>query len=757
MNDFLKPDDEIALREEDSRNPSELTALTDSSALNSPTISAVQVVEAVLTCLESVGDEIGEMLDHGQLRRNLSNRASEVAKPGDVTSNVHAMISESAAAANLRIDLLRVLPSEAIEFLRPAAPLAKFWISDSGRLEWLLLTESRRRKVRIIDSVNKRAVWQSRAKFFHALDNNAAAGGTWVAFQPMLLCHSRSTHGDPRQTPWERYVELLAPERSDMGVILVFAVLVGILTLSTPIAVESLVNTVAFGQLLQPVIVLALLLFIFLAFAAVIRALQVYVAEIIQRRIFVRIAGDLVVRLPRVPHDFWMTHYGPELINRFFEVVTVQKVTAQLLLDGIALVLQALIGMAVIAFYHPILLGFDVVLILMIVAVVFLLGRGAVSTSIDESRQKYATAAWLEELARHPLAFRSTGGMSLALDHGDRLITSYVGARSSHFRILMRQTVAMLALQVVASTVLLGLGGWLVIRGELTLGQLVAAELIVTVIVGSFAKIAKYLDSYYDVMASVDKLWHLLDMPMELSKGIDLPRKSIGISLTIHDLITHPLPGGLKVHTKTLQVQAGERVALVGPNSNLRRSLVQTIAGLQEPVSGHVELDELDCRRLRPESIYDQIAVVADPEVFEGTIAENIHLGRFDVAEIDIRAALQSVGLLDEFLDLPLGLSTTIGTDGRQFSHEQLVRLMLARAIAVKPRLLLIDGAMDVLPDATIEVLLRNLLDVLPGATVIISTGRRKVAELCRRQWAIDGDGYVHEVTANRLRAPSTV
>jgi len=670
---------------------------------------------------------------------------------------VHGAISGLTTVANMRIDLLKLPPLEAVKLIRPAAPIARFWISAPGRLEWLVLTECRGKKLKIIESVGHGATWQSKKNFLNTLEKNGAAGDVWVALQPMLLCHPTADHGAQRLPPWTRYLELLAPERSDIGVVLVFALLVGVLTLSTPIAVESLVNTVAFGQLLQPVIVLAILLFTFLTFSAAIRALQVYVTEIIQRRMFVRIAGDLVIRLPRVKHEFWSSHYGPELINRFFEVVTIQKVTAQLLLDGLALVLQALIGMAVIAFYHPILLGFDVVLVMLIMAIIFLLGRGAVTTSINESRQKYATAAWLEELARHPLAFRSTGGMSLAVDQGDRLVTSYLSARSSHFRILMRQTIATLALQVMASTVLLGLGGWLVIRGELTLGQLVAAELIVTVIVGSFAKIAKYLDSYYDVLASVDKLGHLFDMPTVMSKGVDLPRNRAGIALTIHDLTTHPLPCGKQVTTNTLQVKPGEHVAITGPNANLRRAFLQAIAGLREPVSGHVELDELDCRRLRPESLYDQIAVITDPEVFEGSIAENIHVGRLDVAEVDIRSALQTVGLLDELLDLPLGLSTRTSTDGRQFSLEQLVRLMLARAIAVKPRLLLIDGAIDVLPDATVEALTKNLLHALAGTTVLISTGRRKVVELCQRQLSIDADGRVQEVVPARRRTPSVV
>ena len=422
---------------------------------------------------------------------------------------------------------------------------------------------------------------------------------------------------------------------------------------------KALVNTVAFGQFVQPVVVLATILGVFLAFAAAMRAVQVYVAEIIQRRLFVRIAGDLAHRLPRVKSEFWDRHYGPELTNRFFEVVTVQKVTTQLLLEGSSLLLQTLVGMAVIAFYHPILLGFDAFLLLFILSIIFVLGRGAVSTSVDESRQKYATAAWLEDLARYPSAFTGRSGMAFAVEETDRRVAGYLSARVEHFRILMRQVVASLALQVIASTVLLGIGGWLVIRGELSLGQLVAAELIVTVIVGSFAKIGKFLEGYYDVMASMDKLGHLFDMPIERLDGVETAKSDEGMSISMHAVASPPTPSGQRLQQVSLTMFAGEQVAIAGGSAALRRRLLDVIIGRVEPTAGRLELDGMDARRLCLESLRDQSAFVSGPEIFQGTIAENIHLGRPTVREQDLIASLQAVGLWDELLALPAGLRAT--------------------------------------------------------------------------------------------------
>jgi ABC-type bacteriocin/lantibiotic exporter with double-glycine peptidase domain len=645
-------------------------------------------------------------------------------------------LAELAPSWRLHIDLLEVSMREALALVRPTAPLALIRRAPSGAFDWLLIADHHGKKVKVYSAAaHQAAQWISLKQLQRTIGEAERAHYAWLALQPLLPCEQlHEVHGLGASPHW-RYLQLLAPERSDIFVIVIFAVVVGLLALSTPIAVEALVNTVAFGQFIQPVIVLAVMLFVFLAFAAAMRAVQTYVAEIIQRRIFVRISSDLAQRLPRVRRDFWNQHYGPELINRFFEVVTVQKITTQLLLDGLALLLQTLVGMSVIAFYHPVLLGFDVFLLLLIVGIVFVMGRSAVGTSIEESRQKYATAAWLEELARHPTVFRSHSGVNFAVDQANQCVTSYLQARQSHFRVLMRQIVAMLALQVLASTVLLGLGGWLVITGELTLGQLVAAELIVTVIVGSFAKIGKYLEGYYDVMASVDKLGHLFDMPMQSHDGVELPRANSGMAVTVEEFAIDETADALAPQRQsTFVVSAGERIAVEGGAGRARSHLLDVISGVVPAPYGHVEFDGYDLRRVAPESVYSQAAFVRQPEIFAATIAENIHVGRTGVNEGDIRRALKATGLLEEFLDLPEGLSTPLGSEGHVLSHDQRVRLMFARAIAGSPRLLLVDGAFDLLPDGLVEEVVRGAVEALPCCTFIVSTGRGDVARLFERR-----------------------
>lgn len=555
----------------------------------------------------------------------------------------------------------------------------------------------------------------------------------FVTLEPGFGSHPGRESVEGHLTPFARLRALIQPEVSDIITVCIYALIVGLLTLATPIAVEALVNTVAFGRFLQPVIVLALLLFMFLAFSAAIRAVQTIVVEIVQRRLFARVAGDLAYRLPRVKMSELDGTYAPELVNRFFDVVTVQKVTAQLLLDGLGLVLSALVGMTVLAFYHPWLAGFDIALILMIAFVVSILGRGAVDSSVKESKKKYAMAAWLEDISRCPVTFRTDGGSEFALERADRVVHDYLSARKKHFRILMRQVLFALALQAIASTALLGIGGWLVISKELTLGQLVAAELIVAIIVGSVAKLGKHMESFYDLLAAVDKLGHLFDLKIERTDGV----------------LTTKTSGAAKIEMSRLQyaehsgrfngeISPGEFVALLGNAGSGKSRLCDVIYGLRSPHSGHLTIDSSDPRDLRPDVLRRRVALARDVEFFEGTISENIHLERPSVSSSDVNSVLDQLGVLDELLMLPDGLGTKLAANGGSLSSSQLRRLMLARSIVGQPGLILIDGLLDGFSDAELEEVGAALGSLKNECTIIVATGQQRVADLCTRTLSVE-------------------
>lgn len=665
----------------------------------------------------------GREIEHLRAEHLLSE--ARIAWPGEPDVQGLKWLAEATKSLGLRTRIARLSLEKALRFAQDGALLVGESLNDTAPL---VVYDFDGSTVQIAAGYLDGRRKVSTAEFTKLVDERSA--GTeeqaWLIVEDLELTHETSHHFHHR--PVRRLLALLRPEKSDIWVVVVFAFFAGVLSLATPIAVESLVNIVMFGQLLQPLLILSLMLFAFLAFAAAMRAMQTFAVEVIQRRLFVRVAADLAYRFPKVCPNSLHGEYGPELANRFFDIVTLQKVVAQMLLDGISIVLTTLVGMSVLAFYNPWLLGFDLLLLATVIIGVLGLGRGAIAASILESKQKYKIAAWFEDLLRCTTTFKISGAGEFAVDRANNLTAGYLSYRQKHFSVLFRQLLFILGLQAVAGTVLLGFGGWLVIREELSVGQLVAAELIVAAILSSLAKLGKHIEGFYDVVAAVDKLGHLFDLDMEPQDGLLALPTSGGARLRMTD-VTHSNGGSWLKQGVTLSVDSGQHVALLSSTPAETRTLFDILYGLSTPEAGHVEIEHTDPRDVRPDVLRQTVSLVREVELFTGTIAENVHLGRPTVTMTDIRTALQAVDLLDTILRLPDGLDTLINATGAPLASSQLLRLMLARGIVGQPSLMLVDGTFDHLPDATLESTCQALVENLPGCTFLVATQRKQVAD----------------------------
>lgn len=537
--------------------------------------------------------------------------------------------------------------------------------------------------------------------------------------------------------PFQRLWALLRSERQDLGVVFVYAVAVGVLGLATPVVVQVLVNTVAFGSLLVPIVVLSFVLFLCLAFAAVLRGLKRYVVEMLQRRVFVRMVADLAWRLPRVRLNVFDKQHGPELVNRFFDILTVQKAASSILVDGLSAAIQAAVALVLLAIYHPVLLGFDVFLIVAIIALMVGLGRRGTTTAIRESKVKYQVAGWLEEVAAHPGLFKLTGGAELAVQRADDVAHAYLDARESHFRIFFRQYMGTLFLQVVAASTLLGLGGWLVIERQLSLGQLVAAELVVAAVLSAYAKFAEKLDMFYDLLAGLDKLGTLVDLPLEEQTGTALECRGRPLEVGVHDL-SYSFDSNVVLADIDLLLAPGDRVAIFGKDGSGKSIFGGVLAGLRLPARGRVAFDGIDVNELRPDSVRAASALCRGFEVVTGSLAENVRLGRPDLSRRDLLRALEAVGLASVAEALPRGLDTPLAPSGAPLSSTQVMRLMIARAIAGSPRLLVVDQTLDGLdPDSRRDVL-EVLSDPRAPWTLVVLTQNPDVLDALPRRYRLE-------------------
>ncbi len=545
-------------------------------------------------------------------------------------------------------------------------------------------------------------------------------------------------------SPWARARLLLGLDRADIRLAFVYGGAIGVLSLATPIAVQALVNTIALGALLQPLLVLTVLVAVVLTFAGVVRVLQAHVVEAIQVRMFVRTTADVSRRLFDCPPVAHGRASPAQLTARFLEVPVLQKAVAILLVDGIDLLLKLVVGIALLTVYHPILLLFALSLVGSLLLVTFIGGRGAIATALDESYAKYAIVGWFERAVHYAGGPRSIGGRQRAVERVDHLTRRYRDARRAHFRKLLRHLAGGIAIKVVGGAALLGIGGALVVAGQLTLGQLVAAELIFASIAIALVKLHKQLEAVYDLVASSVKLAELVEVPTERRGGEHLTGNGAMSVKLVGASIGHDAASPL-VRDLDLTIAAGERVAIMGAGACGKSTLVDALATLHPLAKGVIAFDELDLRQLALAELRGQLVCMreGETELAPDSIEENLRMVRPYVTLGQIEEALGTVYLSATVGALPDGLSTHLTRSGRPLSASATRRLAIARALLAVPRLWLVDGGFDDLGlgNDHKQLLLDKLFAGRNRTTIVVVTDDPDVLGRCDRIIRIEHGG----------------
>ncbi len=506
--------------------------------------------------------------------------------------------------------------------------------------------------------------------------------------------HEHGHHGHGHEIDvkylFSKLFKLFKEEKKDFTVVLIYAVIVGLMSLVVPLSASAIVNSVMLG-LSSQLAMLCVLVAIGLLIVGAFDVMKRYVSDILQRRIFVRTSFDIAYRLPRMTQSAFNQEYAPEVVNRFFDVLTIQKTIGKFLLDGTGSGLVILIGLILLAVYHPFFILFDIALLAFVPIVIFVLGQNGLETSVKESKKKYALVSWFEEIARCQASFKLFSKPEFVYQRVDAIAVNYVEARHKHFLVLARQMIGSAIFRAAATVGVLGLGGALVLSEQLTIGELVAAELVVIAMLGAIEKLIEQFENHYDLFTAIDKVSHLVDRPLEPSGGEPAPKFEGAVSVDLKNV-----EFGYDEHHKvlkgvTLHIAKGARVSLVGTSGSGKTTLANLLLGLYEPSRGKIMIDDYDISRMSLESIRKTVSIVLEAnELFDGTIEENITMGR-DFTYEQLVWALKTAQLYDEVYSLPDGLKTHLVPMGQNVSIGMRRRIMFARAIIGKPRLLILD------------------------------------------------------------------
>lgn len=510
------------------------------------------------------------------------------------------------------------------------------------------------------------------------------------------------------------WIRILKPEKNFYIVTFIYACAISLLSLAIPISIQALVNTVTFAVLKQPLIIVSLLLLALLGFSGMLRGLQDYAIEYFQRHFFARATLEISQHIMNAKEESLQQVYRGDLINRFFEIDAVKKAVSKILAEGVALVLQTIVGMLLLAFYHPYFLAFDIVLAGLLALVWILFGQKAMDSAIKESKAKYKVAAWLEQLTQTNKLFKSLSGRAAAKKRTDGVISHYLEKRGIHFKYLFRQIIMLLGIYAFLSALILGLGGFLVMEGQLTLGQLVAAEIVVAVILSGFAKAGDYLESVYDVHASLDKLADFIPIQTENPSGdIKLDPKEGNI---VFDDVHFERAGSRYSYNQVFEV--GKNYLITEDFDSTQRAFLELINAEVQPRRGRILFGEYNITNVCPYAWRDEIYIIDNPKIIEGSVEKNLSWGIENYSEAQINEALDLVGLSELIGRLPEKTDTILWPEAGVLSVGEIIRLDLARAIMKKPSWVVISSVFYQVPTALQEKVLSALKDKGIGVLV---------------------------------------
>ena len=497
-------------------------------------------------------------------------------------------------------------------------------------------------------------------------------------------------------SPWKRLINLLKLDKKDIRQLFYYAIFAGLVALTLPLGIQAIVNLIQGAQVSTSWIVLVVLVTLGVAFQGILQLMQIRILENLQQKIFTRSSFEFAYRFPKIKMSELRSYYPPELANRFFDTLTVQKGLSKILLDFPAAFLQIVFGLILLSFYHPFFILYGLLLVALIYLVFKYTAKKGLETSLSESKSKYKVAHWIQEIARSLISFKLSGRTQLAMERNDLFTTEYLEARESHFRILVLQFIQMIGFKVLVTAGLLIIGGLLVLNQQMNIGQFVAAEIIILLVIGSVEKLITGLEAFYDVLTSLEKIGQVVDKELEPQTGENPFEGDQSIQFELEN-IGYTTPDGKEIlNDVNLTINKQNRIVLTGGSGSGKTTLLKVISGLNAPTSGSIYINDTSMKGVMPNKFRGYVGQVLPGQLpFEGSILENITFGDTSISNEQLHQVLKNLGLLHFIKEQPNGIHTQLYSDGNRLSFTIARRIILARAIINEPRLLLLKDPLE--------------------------------------------------------------
>lgn len=558
-----------------------------------------------------------------------------------------------------------------------------------------------------------------------------------------------------RLTPFQRFWRLLKPDQKEITNVYIYSIFNGLVSLSLPLGIQAIVNLIQGGQVSTSWVILVGIVVLGVALSGLFQIYQLKITEQLQQKIFTRAAFEFAYRIPRVKMKAIYKHYAPELMNRFFDTVSVQKGLSKILIDFSSASIQVIFGLLLLSFYHPFFILFSLILLAVVYVIIRISIPTGLKTSLAESQNKYEVAHWLEEVARTATTFKLAGDSPLPMQRTDKHVNKYLVARNSHFSVLLRHYSLLVFFKVLVATGLLAIGGILVMEQHMNIGQFVAAEIIILLVMSSVEKLILSIETIYDVLTSLEKIGQVTDLELEKVEGQTLSSDEDwrGMEVDLMDVsFSYPDHGQYTLDSLSLKIAEGERLLITGVNGSGKSTLLQIIAGLYYPQAGTTAYDGSPMGSL---NINDLQSVIGDclsqEQLFEGTVLENLTMGRKQATLENVKWAIKNLGLEPFVKSLEKGYDTMLGPQGQKLPRSIMQKLILARSIADRPRLLLLEDALEHLDSDERKRIIDFLFDQTHPWTLVAVSGSQYMSEKADRIVIMENGRVIAESSGSEM------
>lgn len=533
--------------------------------------------------------------------------------------------------------------------------------------------------------------------------------------------------------PVRRILQVIRLEKNEISSVYFYAILNGLIQLSLPLGIQSIISFVLGGAISTSLVIMITLVVIGVFLNGLLNVNQMRLIEKVQQKIFVRYSFEFAERIPSINLQSVDSYYLPELVNRFFDTVALQKGISKLLLDIPAATIQIIFGLLLLSFYHPVFIFFGLILILIIYLILRFTSAKGMESSLRESDYKYGVAGWLEEMARVIKSFKFSRNTSLNIQRTDKLVTGYLEQRTIHFKVLQWQYWSLVSFKVAITAAMLIVGSILLVNQQLNIGQFIAAEIIIITVINSIEKIIVNLDTVYDVLTSVEKLGKITDKPLEKDGTIELPVEENGLAVEINNVNFGYDDDTLPVLSNiNFNISSNETVCIMGATGSGKSTLLRLMSGAYDNYHGNIFVNGIQLSNYKLDSLRMQTGILlSQQDIFQGTLLENITMGNNNILPQHVIRLAEKVGLKAFFAELNDGLNTNIDPAGKKLSRNIVQKILLLRALVNHPRLVLLEEPFDGISEAARKSVINYLLNETRQQTILISCNDEAFASQC--------------------------